>query len=137
MNKLSITWTSLGHLLIDGLVLPIHLEVLDTLGCHAVRIGVVQRERRKLLEQNLLGIVVVLDGLLLIGRRGGLIEELVDILVRVVAVVGAVTIRRSGVVELVQVVLSRRVVRLPTGAEGTLDRTVRNGVAELPRSASG
>lgn len=41
-HHLDITWTSLGHLFIDGLVLPIHLEVLDALGCHAVRIGIVQ-----------------------------------------------------------------------------------------------
>ena len=54
-HHLDITWTSLGHLFIDGLVLPIHLEVLDALGCHAVRIGIVQRERRKLFEQDLLG----------------------------------------------------------------------------------
>ena len=75
-HHLDITWTSLGHLFIDGLVLPIHLEVLDALGCHAVRIGIVQRERRKLFEQDLLGIVVVLDGRFLIGRRSCLIEEL-------------------------------------------------------------
>lgn len=122
---------SLGELVVDRQVLPIHLEALHAGRGHAVGVGVVQREGRKLLEQNLLGLLVDLVGLIGALRGGGLGAQLVELGVLVVAVVRTVAVGGRGGVQLVEVVLRGRVVWLPAGAEGALDGAVGHVVTEF------
>ena len=57
----------LGHVLVDRQVLPVHFETGNAGSSHTVGVGVVQRNGREVVQQNLLSLLVQL-----VGRVSGL-----------------------------------------------------------------
>src|SRR5690349_4305835 len=120
------SYVLLGEGVVLRLLLPGEHEALDVLAGHGRRVLVPQRQRGQILQQDRLRLGDQLVTSVALGR-GGLGDELVELLVAVVTVVraGAGGVDRSEVVE------HGRVVRLPTGTERGLDGAVGDVLAEL------
>ena len=107
----------LGDVVVHRLGLPGEDDIVDVLGEATGGVGVPQRNGRQILEQDLLGLDVLLVGLVVGVGGQGFVESLVKVRVRVVAIVGGA----AGPVERSKEVALARVVGLPAGAESGLN----------------
>lgn len=85
----------LGELLIHRHVLPVEHEALHAQSGGTGGVGVVHRHGRHVLEQDPLGLLVQLVGLVGVRGGGGLSDQRVELRVGVVAVVGALAVGAS------------------------------------------
>lgn len=85
----------------------------------------------KVVEEDFLSLLVQLVGVISAGSGSSLLAQVIEGRALVVTIVGAVAISSSGGVQLPQVVLGGRVVRLPAGTEGALHLTVGDRVTEF------
>src|SRR5690625_1107176 len=110
----------LADLVPDRLGVPAEDDVLDRVRVSGGHVAEPQRDRREILEQDLLRLLAEAERLLVLRRGQRLAQGLVELGVHVVAVVRPPPLRGRGGVQRRQEVEHRGVVGLPAGTEGSL-----------------
>ncbi len=88
--------SALRNLVIHRNILPVHDEVLHAGCCNAIGIGVIQRNGREVVQQNLLSLLVQLVGLVGGLSGSGLGAQIVERRTLVIAIVGTIAISSGG-----------------------------------------
>ncbi len=117
----------LGHVLVDRQVLPVHFETGNAGSSHTVGVGVVQRNGREVVQQNLLSLLVQLVGRVSGLSGSGLGAQIVERRALVIAIVGTIAISSGGSEVGHQIVFGGRIIRLPAATECALHLAIGHG----------